>query len=84
MRNMRSRHGAPDHEFQVLWNQARARFDVWRDGVPTSAHAPGRSAALSFAIREARQETILTGRFIIVSSRLDGRRKVEWDGLAVS
>jgi hypothetical protein len=80
MRNVRARKGAPDHEFGVVWSQDHARFNVCRDGVPTSGHATGRGVAIGLAIREARQEMLLTGDFIVVTSTLEGKKILEWDG----
>lgn len=80
MRSERPRIGLPAHEFQVLWSQARARFDIWRDGVLISASSPGRSSAVGLAIRHAQMESLSTGRYIIVTSQLNGKRIVEWEG----
>lgn len=80
MKNRRNGTAAPDHEFSVVWSQERARFDVCRDGVRSGAFARDRSTAIGIAIREARQEALLTGFKIVVSSMLDGKRVVEWDG----
>ena len=80
MRSSRPRIGLPAHEFQVLWSQGRARFDIWRDGVLTGASSPGRSSAVTLAIRQAQEESLSTGRFIIVTSQLNGKRIVDWEG----
>lgn len=75
-----NRRSQPDREFQVIWNQERCRFDVCRGGVPTGAHSTGKGVAVGAAIREARKEALSTGHFIVVTSTLDGRRVLEWDG----
>lgn len=74
----RQKYNAPSHEISVVWGHDRARFQILRDGKGTGAFATARSAAIGIAIREARQEALLAGLEVIVSSSLDGRRVVEW------
>ena len=70
----------PDHTFQVIWSREQVCFDICRDGVPTGAHATSKDAAVSIAIHEASKEANSTGRVIVVTSTLNGRRILEWDG----
>jgi hypothetical protein len=71
---------ARDHEFRVAWNQERSRFDVYRDTERTAAFSSQRGTAVGLAIREAKQEALLTGKKIRVTSTNYGKRVVEWDG----
>ena len=70
----------PDREIQVIWNSLRSRFDICFGGIPTGAHSACKEVAVDIAIREARLEVNLTGLFIVVTSTLNGRRVLEWDG----
>lgn len=75
-----NRKPAPDHQFSVVWNQERRRFDIFRDAMRTASFARDRSTAVGIAIREAQQEARLTGKTLAVSSVRDGKRIVEWEG----
>ena len=68
-----------DHEFSVVWDQERARFDIYRDRARIAAFARDRSTAIGLATREAKLEVERTGRVVIVTSTRDGQRIVEWD-----
>lgn len=80
-KKFRKRPAAHDHEYSVTWDQGCARFDILRDGERTPAFATDKSTAIGLALREARQEGLLTGKTIIVTSIRNGTRIVEWDGL---
>jgi hypothetical protein len=70
-----------DHEFSVIWNRERSRFDVYRDARRTPSFSYQRGTAVGIAIREAQQEAMLTGQKIIVTSTNIGKRVIEWSSL---
>jgi len=80
MTGRKDRRVRPDHEFRIIWSRDQVRFDICRDGIPTGAHAKTKESAVATAIREASTEANSTGRFVVVTSTLDGRRVLEWDG----
>ena len=67
-------------EYRVVWNEERARYDVYRGGVrmPYFSHRQG--TAIGLAIREAEREANDTGRLITVTSLRGGKRILEWNG----
>ena len=68
-------------EYRVTWNLDRARFDIYRDKIRTTSFSYQRGAAVGLAIRQAQKEAMLSGDKIIVTSTLNGKRKMEWDGI---
>jgi len=68
-----------DMEFSVRWTERGGHFEVCRNGITMPAHAPDRKSAINLAIREAKQEAILTRRRTSVTSVLNERKVIEWD-----
>lgn len=67
-------------EYRVLWNQARGRFDVYREKERIPSFSRQQGPAVGLAIREAKREALLNGHKIIVTSIRNGKRTIEWDG----
>ena len=82
--NKRFKNGpaATEHEFSVVWNQDRTRFDIRRDGMLTSAYSSQQRVAIGLALQAAKQEANESGEKIIVTSLRNGMRIIEWDGVA--
>ena len=66
-------------EFRVAWDQERGHFAIFRGTERTASFSLQQGTAVGLAILEAQQETILGGTNIIVTSRRNGKRVVEWD-----
>jgi hypothetical protein len=71
-------------EYSVAWSRVRGRFDVFRGDERTSSFSCQQAVAIGLAIREARQEAVLTGEKIIVTSTRNGKQITEWDGVTPS
>jgi hypothetical protein len=75
-------HIKPHHvEFRVVWDQGRARFDIFRGYDRTASFSSQQATAIGLAVREAQQEAKQTGKKIIVTSVRNGKRIMEWDGI---
>jgi hypothetical protein len=66
-------------EYRVAWDQERGHFAIFRGTERTPSFSHQQGTAVGLAIREAQQETILGGKYIIVTSMRNGKRIVEWD-----
>jgi hypothetical protein len=77
--NYRKHKSKPKHEYSVLWDQDRLRFNVLRDGRPSGVFSGAQRTAIGFAVRDAQIETAVTGAKIIVTCQRDGIYRIEWD-----
>ena len=75
-RNPARRRAMVDIKYEIIWNDDRRTFDVYRAEAKTGAFARDKATAIGLAILDAQQEPP-DFKVAVLSSR-DGKTIVEW------
>ena len=75
-KNPARRRAPVDVKYQILWNEERRGFDIYRAETKTEFFASDKTAAVSVAIRQAECEA--PGLKVTVSALQNGKNTVEW------
>lgn len=67
-----------DHEYHVVWNSVRRRWDIERDGGFAGSFAQDKSTAIGLAVREAQRDAHQGLDVVVCVQQKDGSFLLEW------